>query len=56
MEAFYARLTDRAHPLGPALALQEAQRSLRDWRATDGTRPFAHAAYWGAFALLGDPD
>lgn len=56
MDAFYARLTDRTHPLGPALALQEAQRSLREWRAADGTQPFVHAAYWGAFALIGNPD
>ncbi len=55
MDAFYARLLDRAHPVDRATALQQAQHALRTWRAPDGERPYAHPAYWAAFALVGDP-
>jgi tetratricopeptide (TPR) repeat protein len=55
MEDFYRRLGDRAHPADRAEALSAAQADLRAWRAPDGTRPFAHPAYWAAFALIGDP-
>ncbi len=56
MESFFGRLTDRAHPLDAATALREAQLELREWRAPDGSRPYAHPVYWGGFALLGDAD
>jgi len=56
MDAFYARLTDTEHPVPAAEALREAQAELRDWRAADGTHPYAHPAYWGAFALIGDAE
>ena len=55
MEAFYARLADPASPAGRAEALREAQATLRRWRDADGSRPYAHPAYWAAFALVGDP-
>jgi hypothetical protein len=55
MHAFYARLTDRAHPCDRAVALQAAQQALRTWRAPDGSHPYAHPAYWATFALMGDP-
>jgi tetratricopeptide (TPR) repeat protein len=55
MEDFYARLTDPAKPVGRAEALREAQETLRLWRNADGARPYAHPAYWAAFALVGDP-
>ena len=56
MREFYSRLADRAHPCGPATALQKAQQVLRDWRAADGTHPYAHPVYWGTFALMGEAD
>ena len=56
MEFFVQRLTERSHPLDAATALRESQLELRDWRAPDGSRPYAHPVYWGAFALLGDGD
>jgi tetratricopeptide (TPR) repeat protein len=56
MEDFYARLTDPAKPAGRGDALRGAQETLRLWRDADGSRPYAHPAYWAAFALVGDPD
>jgi CHAT domain-containing protein len=56
MQEFYTRLADSAHPVDRATALREAQVALRAWREPDGRRPFAHPAYWSAFALIGDPD
>ena len=55
IETFYARLTDPAKPAGRAEALREAQQALRLWRDADGSHPYAHPAYWAAFALVGDP-
>ena len=63
MERFYANVSNRPSPrvnpasgapLGYSEALAEAQRWLRDLRAPDGTRPFAHPVYWAAFRLHGD--
>jgi len=56
MDAFYSRLTDPAHPVHAAEALREAQAELRGFRAADGSHPYAHPAYWGAFALIGDAE
>ena len=56
MESFFGRLTDHIHPLDAATALRDAQLELREWRAPDGSRPYAHPVYWGAFALVGDAD
>ncbi len=54
MERFYRHLVadgwrDRAR------ALRKAQSELRAWTAADGSHPYAHPAYWSAFALIGDP-
>ena len=35
-----------------ARALSEARRWLREWRAPDGTTPYAHPTYWAGFLLL----
>ncbi|MBI5168433.1 MAG: CHAT domain-containing protein [Candidatus Eisenbacteria bacterium] len=54
MERFYRHLAAggaRDH----ARALREAQAELRAWTAADGSHPYAHPAYWSAFALVGDP-
>ncbi|MBP8136729.1 MAG: CHAT domain-containing protein [Candidatus Eisenbacteria bacterium] len=54
MERFYRHLaegTGRDY----ARSLREAQAELRTWKAPDGTHPYAHPAYWSAFALVGDP-
>jgi CHAT domain-containing protein len=37
-----------------AEALREARTWVRNWRAPDGSRPFAHPCYWAAFILIGD--
>lgn len=51
---FYDRLTNpRGRPVTAAEALRDARLAVRDWRAPDGTRPYAHPAYWAGFALLG---
>jgi hypothetical protein len=55
MEEFYARLADPTRALDRADALREAQAAVREWRAADGTRPFAHPAYWAGFVLVGAP-
>ena len=54
MERFYRHLaTDAGRDR--ARALREAQAELRAWTAPDGAHPYAHPAYWSAFALVGDP-
>jgi hypothetical protein len=37
-----------------ARALREARLEVRDFVADDGSRPFAHPAYWAPFVLVGD--
>ena len=41
---------------GCGAALRESRRWLRDYRAPDGTRPFASPAFWAAFVLVGWSD
>jgi CHAT domain-containing protein/tetratricopeptide (TPR) repeat protein len=41
--------------LAKADALQEAKGWLRNWKDTDGRRPYADPFYWAAFVLIGDP-
>lgn len=54
MERFYRHLA--ADPVRDhARALRAAQAELRAWTAPDGSHPYAHPAYWSAFALVGDP-
>lgn len=59
MDEFSARLgrslAGRAHRLGACAALRDARLALRDFRAPDGSRPFAHPVYWASFILVGDP-
>lgn len=55
MREFYGRLGRGASGAGRARALQEAQRAVRLHRAADGSRPYAHPAYWAGFTLIGDP-
>ena len=52
MQRFY---TDLAKGIPRAEALREAKCWVRDWRAPDGSRPYAHPSYWAGFILLGDP-
>lgn len=52
MQRFYA---DLAKGIPRAEALREAKCWVRDWRAPDGSRPYAHPSYWAGFILLGDP-
>lgn len=52
MQRFYGNLAQGA---SRAEALREAKCWLRDWRAPDGSRPYAHPSYWAGFILLGDP-
>jgi len=52
MQRFYGNLA-RGAPR--AEALREAKCWVRDWRAPDGSRPYAHPSYWAGFILLGDP-
>lgn len=55
MDYFYAALFEpRARPCSIADALREARVKLRDYRAPDGSRPYAHPKFWGGFVLLGD--
>ncbi|HET7224908.1 MAG TPA: CHAT domain-containing tetratricopeptide repeat protein, partial [Candidatus Eisenbacteria bacterium] len=54
MRAFYARLADPTRPMDAAQALSEAADTLREWRAPDGSHPYAHPAYWSGFVLVGD--
>lgn len=46
----------RIEPLSKPAALREAQLWLRDYTDAEGTRPFAHPAYWSGFVLLGGAD
>ena len=59
MDEFSARLgrslARGAHRIGPCAALRDARLALRDFRAPDGSRPFAHPVYWSSFILVGDP-
>jgi CHAT domain-containing protein len=59
MDEFSSRLggslAGSSHALRPGEALREARLAIRDFRAPDGSRPFAHPAYWAAFILVGDP-
>ncbi len=41
-------------PMTKASALREAKRWLRSHVAADGSRPYAHPAYWSVFVLMGD--
>ncbi len=52
MQRFYGNL---AHGASRAEALREARCWLREWRAPDGSQPYAHPTYWAGFILLGDP-
>jgi CHAT domain-containing protein len=54
MQEFYRRLPNASGPGARAEALRQAQRAVRDWRAPDGGRPYAHPAYWAGFTLVGD--
>ena len=59
MSEFSARLGDglrREHAVRLARSLREARLSLRDFRAADGSRPFAHPVYWAGFILVGAPE
>jgi len=42
-------------PVSRGAALRDAKRRVRDFVAPDGSRPFAHPAYWAGFILIGDP-
>lgn len=52
MQRFYGNLARGAKR---AESLREAKCWLRDWRAPDGSQPYAHPSYWAGFILLGDP-
>lgn len=55
MSRFYERLLAAPGDDGgsrEAEALADAQRWLRAWRASDGSRPYAHPAYWAGFVLV----
>jgi CHAT domain-containing protein/tetratricopeptide (TPR) repeat protein len=59
-ELFFARFAWLAFaPDGPQLdsatAVHDARLWLRDWRAPDGSRPYANPALWTTFMLLGWP-
>lgn len=53
MIEFHSRLLAQGGARDPARALRDAQRAVRETRAPDGTRPFAHPVYWAGFALVG---
>ena len=53
MIEFHTRLLAQTGARDPAQALRAAQRAVREYRAGDGTRPFAHPAYWAGFAVVG---
>ena len=59
MDEFSSRLgrslTARTHRIDPSAALRDARLALRDFKAPDGSRPFAHPVYWASFILVGDP-
>ncbi len=53
VDRFYrGLLADRRGAGGAAEALAEARRLVRNWRAPDGSRPFAHPVYWAGFVLV----
>ncbi len=52
MTQFYRNLT---LPLPKVEALRRAKLWLRDYEEADGSRPYAHPAYWSPFILIGDP-
>lgn len=53
MREFHTRLLAPNGIRDAAQALRAAQRAVREYRAPDGTTPFAHPAYWAGFALVG---
>lgn len=53
MQEFHRRLAEPGGANHPARALGQAQRAVREWRAADGSRPFAHPVYWAGFAVVG---
>jgi CHAT domain-containing protein len=53
MREFYREWTRDPEP-APAVALQRAQRRLREWRDPSGRRPYQHPVYWAGVVLLGD--
>ncbi len=53
MKEFYSRL-EAAPRRDRSDVLRDAQAALRDFRASDGSRPFAHPVYWSGFMLVGD--
>lgn len=53
MREFYARLGPASAGGERAQALRQAQRAVRLHRAPDGSRPYAHPAYWAGFMLIG---
>ncbi|MCA9729988.1 MAG: CHAT domain-containing protein, partial [Candidatus Eisenbacteria bacterium] len=47
----------REHPsVAASEALRRARLELRDYRAPNGTRPFAHPCYWAGFVIFGDAE
>lgn len=50
------RMGSMGVPMGKAEALREARMWLRNYRAGDGSRPFAHPIYWAGYILVGNPD
>ena len=57
MTRFYENLTGvREAPMSKARALQQAKIWLREHERDDGSRPFAHPAYWSGFILIGSPN
>jgi CHAT domain-containing protein len=46
----------RVRELGPAEAVRDAQKYLREYRAPDGSQPFEHPVYWAGFAVTGVPE
>jgi CHAT domain-containing protein/tetratricopeptide (TPR) repeat protein len=53
MIEFHTRLLAQTGTRDPAQALRAAQRAVREYRADDGTKPFAHPVYWAGFAVVG---
>jgi CHAT domain-containing protein len=53
MGRFYRLLlTPTVRPMREAEALAQARRWLREWRAPDGSTPYAHPAHWASFVLF----
>lgn len=56
MERFYEELHSRSETPAPAAiheSLRAARLWLRDYRDADGTRPYAHPAYWSGLLSVG---